>query len=154
MWDIYLLACPWLCFPARSFDNSSISRNDFLGLGLALSQDLVEDDRAESCGTDATKGEAADVENKVASAKYESHCDGYQIASLGEIDAVLDPNATGCGGNQAKEHYSKPTDHTRRNGCDQRSKLRAEPQENRDTCRDYEDYRRVDAGHGHCAYIF
>jgi hypothetical protein len=108
---LYLLACPRLWFSARSFDNRSISRNDFLRLGLALPQELVDDDRAEGCSPDATKGKTADVEDKVTGTKDESYCYGEQIASPGEIDAILHPDASGSGGDQAKEHYGKPTDY-------------------------------------------
>jgi hypothetical protein len=72
-------------------------------LRLALAEQLVEDDGSESRRPNATKRETGDVEGEVTSAHGEDNCRRYQVAALGEIDAVLDPDAAAGGGNQALE---------------------------------------------------
>src|SRR5712692_5850209 len=56
-------SCFWLTSGIKP--NSRISRNGFLGLRFTLAQQLVDDDRAKGCGTDAAKGEVANVDGEV-----------------------------------------------------------------------------------------
>src|SRR5437764_4458563 len=140
-----------------------VSSDSLFGLGLALPQQLVQNDDAEGGYTDTPDTEVADGQQEIdivvghtdhTRPYSQTHGGGYQVAALGEVDSILYPDATTGGRNQAEKNDSQPPEYAGRNGGNQRTELRAEPQENRDKCRDNEDRSRIDAGHGHHPYVF
>src|SRR5436309_10989994 len=54
------------------------------------SQDLIEDDGAESRGADPADRERAEFEREIAGARGQRHGDGDQVGRIGEVDLVLD----------------------------------------------------------------
>src|SRR5437763_6047445 len=96
-WDLPLLACSRLraCFGLlrRVQTNGRVSSDGLLGLGLALAQELVDDDGPKGRSSNTTKREVADVHNKVASAKGQGDRRGDQVATLREVHPVLHPDA-------------------------------------------------------------
>src|SRR5258708_17987138 len=144
---------PLPCSPTPD-SSLNLQLRRLLNICTALTEQLVENNGAECCGTNATKREAADVDGEVASAHCEGNCRRHQVAALGEVHVILYPDAPAGGGNQAKENDGKPAEHTYRDGSDQGTKLWAEPQENSDNCCDNEDHSRIDAGHCHNSDIF
>src|SRR6184192_3252830 len=73
--------------------------------------------------------------------------------TLREIYSILYPDAPTGSSDQAKQHNSKSTKHSHRNGCNQCTKLRRETKQDCNTGRENEDKRRVDARNSHYADI-
>src|SRR2546421_5585060 len=73
-------------------------------LAAASIQQMIQDDAAERRGADAVEREAAERELEVTGAEHERDRDRDEIARVGEVDAVLDPDASGSGGDQAEHH--------------------------------------------------
>src|SRR5262245_37636742 len=67
-----------------------------------LAQELIQNNRPERGGADAAEGEAAQRDSEVAGAHHQGDADGDEVAGAGEVDLVLDPDATGGGGDQAE----------------------------------------------------
>jgi hypothetical protein len=154
-----LFSRPGLSFRKRP--DRSISCGRLFGLGIALAQYLVHDDRTEGCYTDPADGETANSQTEVdiahanhAGADGQSDSRSYQVAAPGEVDFVLNPDAPACYGDQAKKHDSKATQNSTGNGRDQRTKLRAEAQQDGNQGGNNKVEARVDARDGHHTDIF
>src|SRR5437763_11238016 len=89
--------------------NRGVSSDSLFGLGLALPQQLVQNDDAEGGYTDTPDTEVADGQQEIdIVVRYtdhtrpysQTHGGGYQVAALGEVDSILYPDATTGGRNQ------------------------------------------------------
>ena len=65
---------------------------------------MIQQDRPECRGTDPVQGEASDRQLEVAGPEDQGHRNRDQIARAREVDAVLNPDPPGRGGNQAKDN--------------------------------------------------
>jgi len=77
----------------------------------ARPQEVVEDDRAESRGGDAAQGKSANPDGEIARPGGEREGGRDEIARVGEIDAILDPDAPGGGGDETEDDQRQAADH-------------------------------------------
>jgi hypothetical protein len=154
------LLLPRSCLRLRERPDSRISRGGLFGLGSALAQDLIHDDGAEGGDTDTANGEAADgqAEGDIAHANHagaDGQGDGCrdQVATLREIDPVLNPDATSGDGDQAEEYDGETTQDAAGDGCDQRAELGTEAQQDSHSGGNDEVETGVDARHSHNADV-
>ena len=140
----------------REWPDRRISRSSLFGLGSALAQYLVHDDRAEGGYTDTADGEAANgqAESDIAHANHagadrQSYGSSHQVAALREVDFVLDPDASSGDGDQAEEYDGEATQDSTGDGRDQRAELGAEAEQDGDSGGDNKVEAGVDARDGH-----
>ncbi len=115
---------------------------------------VVTDDGDDRPEGDALQRErVGDVQAGVADRDDDARSDGHEVDRVGEVDPVLQPDLRPEQADHAVEHHRDPAEDTARNRGDERTELRAEPEQDRHAGGDVVGGGGVDPGRGHHADV-